>query len=216
MTWKSFRVVLVSSVLLALIARSAFGGEDAETIISRLQKKYDSLRDMAVTFTQHVQFAVTKAEQSFSGKLLMKKGNKYRIEMEQRTIVTDGKSVWSYNTTTNQVLIDRYKDDPKSFSPDKVLLNIPGNYTSTLLGRDRLDNREVSVVKLVPKVAKSQVKWMKVWVDTDDWVMKKVQVLDASENLTTYLVTDSQVNPGLAENQFQFQPPAGVDVIDLR
>ena len=102
----SAKVLVLSTVL---FLHYAHAGEDVKDIISKVQKKYDSIRDVSVVFVQDVQFGVTKAEQSFSGKLLMKKGNKYRIEMEQQTIVTDGKSVWSLNKVNNQLLIDNFK-----------------------------------------------------------------------------------------------------------
>ncbi|MBI1805443.1 MAG: outer membrane lipoprotein chaperone LolA [Ignavibacteria bacterium] len=213
---KNLLPVLVLLSACALGASNAFAGDDAGDIISKLQRKYDSIRDVSITFRQDVQFGVTKAEQSFSGKLLMKKGNRYRIEMDQQTIVTDGKSVWSFNKPNNQVLIDNFKENPASFSPDKVLVNVPNNYSSTVIGKERLGSQEATVLKLIPKNPTSSLKWMKVWVDTDELLMKKIQMLETSDNLMTYVVTDIKLNPGLADSQFQFEPPTGVEVIDLR
>ena len=191
-------------------------GDDAERTISKLQHKYDSIRDFSVVFRQDVQFGVTKAEQSFTGKLFMKKGNRYRIEMDQQTIVTDGKSVWSYNKPNNQVLIDKFKEDPNSFSPDKVLVNVPNNYSSMVIGTETIDGQELTVLKLNPKNQKSHVKWMKVWVNPEKLLMKKIQVLETSDNLMTYLISEIKLNPGLADSQFQFELPPDVEVIDLR
>ena len=206
-------LVILCSIFSTVIA---LAGDTAEDILSKMQKKYDTIKDAKVTFTQHVQFGVTKSEETFSGKLLMKKGNKYRIEMEQQTLVTDGKSVWSYAKVNNQVLIDRYKEDPKSFSPDKILVNAPANYASTLLGKEKFGEREAAILKLVPRNTKSNIQWMKVWVDDDDALMRKIQVRDVSDNLTTYTISDIFLNTGVSESQFTFDAPAGVEVIDLR
>jgi len=195
---------------------NAISGDDAGTIIKKLQKKYDGIRDASVTFSQHVQFGVTKSEQTFSGKFSMKKGNKYRIEMDQQTIITDGKSVWSFNKINNQVLIDKFKEDPKSFSPDKVLVNVPGNYNSVLLGKEKSGEQEVSILKLTPKNEKLNLKWMKIWVDNDDWLMKKIQILDISDNLMTYTLNEIKINSDIADSAFQFVVPDSINVIDLR
>jgi outer membrane lipoprotein carrier protein len=214
---KSFRIWMSVLLLLGFVlAAVRAGDDDAEEILSNLRDKYDSIHDASVSFTQHVEFGVTKVEQTFTGKLLMKKGNKYRIEMEQQTIVTDGKSVWSFNKPNNQVLIDKFTDDPNSITPDKLLVNVPDKYSTTLLGSEKLDDRPLAILKLVPKTKGSTVQWMKVWVDTDDWLMKKVQVLDLSDNLTTFIITDIRINPSIPDSQFRFTPPEGVDVIDLR
>src|ERR1700741_252727 len=151
MWWMKFLCV---TVLLWQSHSVAFAGDDADAVISKLQKKYDTVNDASIAFTQSVQFAVTKNEQSFSGTLLMKKGNKYRIEMEEQTIVTDGVCVWSFNKINNQVFSNKYQEDPKSFSPDKVLTNLPEKYSSTWLGKEKLGGQDLTIVKLVPKQTK--------------------------------------------------------------
>lgn len=117
-----------------LIAHPVSAGDDPDAVIAKLQKKYDSIRDASVEFTETVRFGVTQSEQSFSGKFSMKRGNMYRIDLGHENIVTDGLTVWSYSKINNQVLIDKYKEDPKSFSPDKVLVNVPANYRASALG----------------------------------------------------------------------------------
>ena len=206
-------VVLTLGIL--LISATGFTGDDPEFLLKQLENKYDGIHDASVTFTRHVVFGVTKAEQSFSGKLLMKKGNKYRIELEDQTIVTDGKSVWSFMKINNQVFIDKYKEDPQSFSPDKVLVNVPQHYTAAILGKEKNQGHETSILKLMPIDPKANIQWMKVWVD-DDRLMKKIQVLDISDNLTTYFIETIKINTGLNDSQFQFTPPNDVEVIDLR
>ncbi|MDI6765602.1 MAG: outer membrane lipoprotein chaperone LolA [Bacteroidota bacterium] len=212
---KIFIISAILTVFLVILV-DAYAGDDAGTVIKKLEKKYDSIRDASITFTQSIEFGVTKAKQTFDGKLMMKKGNRYRIELEQETIVTDGKSVWLFNKLNNQTLIDKYKEDPASFTPDKVLVNVPMNYNAVLLGKEKIDDKDMSILKFTPKNEKIKIKWMKVWIDKEQWLMKKIQLLDAGNNLITYLVKELKINTGIPDSQFQFVAPAGVDVIDLR
>jgi len=112
-------------------------------------------------------------------------------------------------------VIDAYKEDPRSFSPDKVLVNVPERYTATTIGKEKIQGNETTVLKLLPNDPKSNMQWMKVWVD-DDRMMKKIQVLDISDNTTTYVVESIKTNAGLSDAEFTFTPPQGVEVIDLR
>jgi outer membrane lipoprotein-sorting protein len=73
------------------------------------------VKDAKISFTQEIKFGTTGTEQSFAGRFYMKKGNKYRIEMEDQTIVTDGESVWRYTSINNQLIIDKYREDPRGF-----------------------------------------------------------------------------------------------------
>jgi chaperone LolA len=193
----------------------AFPGDDAESLLKQIEKKYDGIKDASVTFTRQIVFGVTKAEHSFSGKLLMKKGNKYRIELEDETIVTDGKSVWRFTKSYNQVFIDKYKEGPQSFSPDKILVDVPRHYSVSLLGEEKVQGQETSILKLIPVDPRSSVQWMKVWVDSDR-LMKKIQVFDLSDNLATYLIDTIKINTGLDDSPFTFPVPDGVEIIDVR
>lgn len=205
-------VPVVLTVATAVFVRS----QDVDEVLSRLQKKYTSVRDLYATFTQTVRFGVTGATQSFEGKMWMKKGNKYRIEMENRTIVTDAVSVWTYSDLNRQVFIDVFRDDPKAITPDRVLTDVPKNYLATLLDKETVDGIETIVLKLTPKDTKSLVKSMKVWIDPAHWLMVKVEVLDVGDNLTAYRVSEIKLNSGLSDRLFRFDIPPDVDVIDLR
>jgi outer membrane lipoprotein carrier protein len=159
---------------------------------------------------------VTGAEQASDGKLVMKKGNRFRIEMEQQTIVTDGATVWSYTPSTNQVLIDRFRADARSMTPEKLLIDLPKNSTATEIGKEKSGGRELTILKLVPTASSAPYSWMKLWVDTDESTASKIQVSDRAGNLTTYTVTELRINRGVPESSFRFSIPAGADSVDLR
>lgn len=190
--------------------------DNTERIVSKLQKKYNTIHDATITFSQHVKFGVTNQEQTFNGLFIMKRTNKFRIELEDRTIVTDGKSTWSYSVSTNQVLIDKYKEDPNGFSPDKIFVNLPKQYITTSLGNEKIDGKETSIIKMIPRDDSQMIKWMKIWVDTDDWLAKKIEILDLSDNVSTYIIKKFQINTGIDDKEFEFKIPTDAEVIDLR
>jgi len=198
------------------ICLPAAAGDDAADIIKRMEKKYRTIDDITVEFRQTIHYGVTGTEQSFRGTMYMKKGNKYRIELEDQTIVTDGSSVWSYSKSNNQVIVDRYKETPESFSPDRIMVDVPAQYASIILGRERLGAAETTILKLTPKDKKANLQWMKVWVDDDEYLMRKIQALDVSDNLSTYFLDSLSLNRSLNESIFTFDAPRGAELIDLR
>ncbi len=208
--WKS--IITASLVFLAL----AFADEKGDRIIEKLQKKYHAVKDATVSFTQEVKFGATGAEQSFSGTLYMKNGNRYRIEMEDQTIVTDGESVWRYTGMNKQLLIDKYREDPRGFSAENILVNIPERFTSVVLGKEKISDLETLILKLTPKEERSAAKWMKLWIDEGEVIVKKIQILDLSDNLMIYSIDTISFNTGLSAKMFHFETPDGANVIDLR
>jgi outer membrane lipoprotein carrier protein len=208
----------ISKLIFLLFISSAFiyGADESEKILSKLQNKYESVKDISANFTQDVTYGISKMQQKIEGSIRIKKGNKYRIELEKQTIVTDGKTVWSYSHINNQVIIDKFKDDPKSLSPDHVLINVPKNYNSIFIGNETLLDKKTSIVKLTPKDDKSLVKFMKVWVDLDEYLMRKIEIVDVSDNVNIYLIKSIKLNTGIPDDTFKFEIPKGVEKVDLR
>jgi len=216
-TLPAMRPALLACCVFFVIAFvPASAGDDAADIIKKMEKKYRTVDDITVSFRQTVHYGVTGTEQSFSGVMYTKKGNKYRIELEDQTVVTDGSSVWSYSKINNQVIVDRYKEGPDSFSPDRIMVDVPARYSSLVLGQERVGSRETTIMKLTPKDAKANLQWMKVWVDDDEYLMRKIQALDVSDNLSTYLLDSITVNQSLGESRFRFDVPPDAELIDLR
>lgn len=202
--------------LSALFLHLSLNAQDASKILKKVEKKYESINDLTASFTQNVIFGVSRMEQNFEGTLKMKKGNKYRIELEQQTIVTDGKTVWSYYHLNKQVMINNYKEDPKSFSPDRVLVNVPKNYNTILLGEEILFGKKNAIIKLTPKDEKSLTKTMKVWIDLNTYLMRQIEITDVSDNFNKYVVNTIKINTNLSDSEFKFDTPKNVETIDFR
>ncbi|RCK71922.1 MAG: hypothetical protein IGBAC_0722 [Ignavibacteriae bacterium] len=208
---KYFKILLI-----LFLSQSVLHSQNADDILKKAEKKYNVIKDAIIEFTQINVFGVSKIENKFDGKLWMKKNNKYKIVLENQTIVTNGKIVWSYYPLNNQVIIDDYKDEPESFSPDKIMVNVPLNYNAILIGTEKLFNKNTFVIKLTPRNERSLIKSMKVWLNKEEYFMEKVEIVDVSDNITTYISKSITINAGLKDEIFQFSIPQGVEVLDLR
>jgi outer membrane lipoprotein carrier protein len=211
------RIVALCGLLLAAVLTSAQEKEiTAKDVAEFVQQRYQAMDDVVAKFTQHVTFNFSKIEQTFAGTLTMKKPNKYRVESEHQTIVTNGTVVWSYSPFNKQVLVDRYKENQNTLSPEKFLLSLPAQYYTTLLGKGKIASMETVVLKLVPKDDQSFIKSVKMWVQEKTWLVRKVLVLDVNDTETEYTINDLRINTHVNESFFSFTPPAGTEVVDLR
>jgi outer membrane lipoprotein carrier protein len=214
----------MKAFIIAAVIAFAFGSAWAQDatpseVLERVQKKYSSVDDAQAKFTQKVSFKYAKIEQSFSGTVKMKKGNKYRIESQQQTLVTDGKTVWLYTPASKQVLIDSYRSDPRTFSPDRFLLGLPKNFQATLLNENAASVGADYVLKLAPKSNTESTKLfksLKVWVAEKDWSVRKIEYVDMNDTRTVYTLSALQFDDGVPEDAFRFTPPPQTNVVDLR
>ena len=159
------------------------------------------------SFAQDAQEIIKKTQETYRGV------DNAKATFSQSTKYSSGKS-WSYSPKKNQVVIDNYKDDRYSFSPNKFLFDYPEEFYSDLEGEANLKGFDCFVLKLTPR-KKGSVKSAKIWIDKSDYVIRKITISESS-GTTTYTLNKITFNPGVSSSTFTFDPPAGVDVIDLR
>ncbi len=205
-------IIVMWGILLAGVGTLAA----QETIVQNVQNTYKDIDNAVITYEQISEFPVTRREQTFEGIVYMKRPNYYRIESEQQTVVTDGTTIWSYNPFTDQVIIDLYQEDEQMFTPDRFLLNIPDEFYVSVGDRETVEGQSLIMLRLVPKDEHQFVRSMRLWVDDNRWIVRKAEVIDLNDNKNTYLVRDIQLNEGVEEELFSYQPPENVEIIDLR
>ena len=189
----------------------------ATQVLEKVEEMYATVNDATAEFTQTVSFKYAKIEQSFSGTVSMKKKNKYRVESQQQTLVTDGAIVWVYSPVNNQVLIDLYRESPNTFSPEKFLVGLPKNFRATLVDDNTPEGHAATVLKLLPKSDVSKfVKSLKVWINDNDWSVRRVEYVDMNETRTVYSLKSITFNSGISDERFVFKVPEKAEVVDLR
>jgi outer membrane lipoprotein carrier protein len=207
------KIVKYLPVLFLIIVVNVTYAQDAQEIIKNVQSKYNSIKDAQATFSQSVRYS-SGSNQSSSGTIYIQKGDKYRIESKNEVIVTDGVTSWSYSKKKRQVVIDNYKNDGNTFSPNKFLFNYPENFYSDFDGTETVSGSECYLLKLSPR-HKGSVKSAKIWVDKEESLIRKITI-NSSESSTTYILKKITLDAGLSSSKFTFSPPEGVEVIDLR
>ncbi len=197
----------------ATILSAAVYSQDAQEIIKKVQNNYKDLYDAKAEFSMTEKFSGGKSTSS-SGTIMIQKENKYKIKTKSYTIVTDGVTSWSYSPSKKQVVIDNYKDDGSTFSPNKFLFNYPENFYSDYIGDEKVNKKDCYILKLTPR-NKGNIKSAKIWVDQSEYFIRKITIT-TSESTKTYTLKSITLNPGLSSSEFKFSPPEGVEIIDLR
>ena len=214
-------VVLIVLTLMHAPVTRLYSGQKAKLsaaeVLEKVQEAYSNVEDASAGFTQTVSLKYAKIEQTYTGTVMMKKGNKYRIESQEQTLVTDGATVWAYSPVNKQVLIDLYKENPNTFSPEQFLVGLPKNFRATLVDDNGADVHAAYTLKLSPKSGASKfVKSLKVWIDDTDWSIRGVEYIDMNETRTFYSLKDVRFNTGIPDERFTFAVPDHVEVVDLR
>lgn len=136
----------------------------------------------------------------------------WRVEQpyEQR-IVSDGRQVFQYDPDLAQVTV-RQVDQAIGTSPAAILFG-SGNLeqafdVSALPARDGLE-------WLRAKPRSGDAGFSQVDIGMKDDLPVRIELLDAFGQTTRVELSGIQSNPQLPASSFQFQPPAGVDVVKM-
>ena len=187
-----------------------------DTIVTKLQANYQTMRDYQADFTQETKIKAYPRPQKSSGKVYYKKPDKMRWDYskpEKKEIVTDGETLWMHTPSLNQVM----KVDFEATSQSKVasaflsgMGNLKRDFDMTL-DKTAEPGKDYRVV-LVPKSGAESVKTLILTVDRKSFNIKKTELTDIYDNLTVVILTDFRVNVGFKDARFNFTPPEGVEI----
>ncbi len=191
--------------------------ENADKIIARVRSTYEKLEALSADFQKDYTWALAGETQTMTGKLYLKKGDRYRIETEVQTIVTDGKTVWTYSADKQQVFIDNMTKSQENPLPRDLLIKYTNDFKAEYVRSEKFGPSDCYVVRLRPRQEDdSFAKSVTVWVDQKNWIAVKIEQVDLNENLTVYKLQNFAINPALADQLFAFKIPDNVEVVDWR
>jgi outer membrane lipoprotein carrier protein len=156
------------------------------------------------------------------GTVYLKKGGKLRWEYTEPTpqeIVSDGKKLWVYTPSLNQVNVG---DAPEALAgPAGSFLaglgRLRAEFSVRFLNPTEPKDAEGDwVLDLVPKQPLPTLARLILSVDAKTWAVRKAVVYDQFENTVTMRLTKVAVNAGLPDRLFTFVAPRGVATVPLR
>ncbi len=211
--------IFLLSLTLFFILSSEVGAKDRDLddIVSRVQKNYGTMKDYRASFSQESKIKAYPRPQLSSGETYFKKPGKMRWDYkkpEKQEIVTDGKTVWMYTPSLNQVM----KADFEATNQSKVaqaFLSGMGNIKKDFhisLGEDDKKGEGFKIV-LVPKDENDSIKSLELTIDDRTYYVKKSVMTDVYDNVTTVSFSDFKVNVGVSDKVFIFKIPEGVDIV---
>lgn len=213
------RIFIIISLMAGLAVSSSglIAGEDAPSIIKKVQKKFKSLDNLQVKFDYTFKWKLTGKSQSLQGVMYFKKENNVRYELGQQLNITNGETVWQYSEANNQVIIDKLKPKSKSlFMPKYFLYDYLDQFIAEIISHETIRGREFFVLKMLPKDKDDFVQNMKVWIPSDTWIAERFEYTDLEGNSISYVFTQILADRAMDMKLFDFKTETGMDVIDLR
>jgi outer membrane lipoprotein-sorting protein len=187
-----------------------------------MQRRFDALTDLSARFERTFQWKLAGKRQTFRGKLVLKKPDRFRFEADGQVVSTDGQSVWSYTPANRQAVINRYTSPEKDRTPEGLLFHLlfRGAYAQDYAARDSgavsVDGKPCRLIDLTSRREGAAVTAVRLWVETRTSFPLRVEYTDFNGDVTTYRLWGFRPGRKVPDEAFRFVPPAGVEVVDLR
>ena len=209
-------VLLVPVLTLWLEAPSLQAQENAGRILEKVRATYDGLNALSADFEKEYTWFLAGEKQALAGKLYLKKGDRYRIETDFQTIVTDGKVVWTYSAEKAQVFIDRMEKSEENPLPRELLMKYTNEFKAEYVRSEKLNEFDCHVLRLLPREEDAFLRQVVAWIDKKTSLAVQIEQTDLNDNLTVYRLKNITLNPNLADQLFTFTIPENTETIDLR
>src|SRR6266850_4830453 len=205
--------------MLALILALSLADVDAAQLAQSLQKKYEGVKDFSANFIHTYEGGVLRKKITERGHLLIKKPGKMRWEYttpEQKFFVSDGMKLYSYIPKDKQVIVATVPPQDQATTPTLFLAgkgNLTRDFTATITDLPEGMAAGSQALKLVPKTRQRDYDWLVLVIDPASLDIRGLVTVDAQGGKSSFSFNNLKQNVGLADKEFTFKIPRGVDVV---
>jgi outer membrane lipoprotein-sorting protein len=135
---------------------------------------------------------------------------------EQKQFVSDGVKMYSYIPQDKQVTVVSVPPEDQATTPALFLAgkgSLTRDFTASLVDAPAGMPAGTRGVKLVPKARQPDYDWLMLVVDPGTLAIRGLQTVDAQGGTSTFFFTNLKENVGIADKEFAFKIPRGVDVV---
>lgn len=216
-----FVFLIINFCLVNILSVSAQSDAEALKLLKKSQAKFNSLKDVSVAFQKSLENggdgkAPTKKAAGFSDTMKLKK-DKYRIELGEQMIICNGKTLWHYLKTENEVTVSNY-DPHEGFSPDKVFKISMNDMRARYDGAENLNGTPTEKVSMFPNSKATEYFRIEVWFEAQKHFPRRMKIFNRNGSIVSYELTDFKADVNIGDEQFTFNASAypGVELIDNR
>jgi outer membrane lipoprotein carrier protein len=196
------------------------GDSSAQDLAQALQRKYDRLKDFSADFVHSYRGGVLRKEIAERGQLLVKRPGKMRWHYttpEEKLFVSDGVKMYSYLPQDKQVIVSAIPPDDQLATPTMFLAgkgNLVRDFSATIVDPPPGVPAGTQALKLVPRSPQREYDWLMLEVAPQTLELRGLVTTDGQGGQSSFSFTNLKENTGLADKEFTFKMPRGVDVVN--
>lgn len=191
---------------------------EAKKLLDAVSAKFKTYTSPQATFTYKVENAQGKALSTKKGTVSMK-GNKFHVSMDGMEIFSDGRTIWNYDKSANEVTVNNVNEGGSGMTPQKIFTNFyDKDFFYKLNGTKKEAGKTLTEIELTPTDKTRPYHKVYVLVDKATNSIYSAKFLEKSGGRYSYTVNSLKGASSVADTEFAFNKTKypGVEVVDLR
>jgi outer membrane lipoprotein carrier protein len=188
-----------------------------EELASRIQQRYETVRDFEATFIHTYQGGLLRTKTTEQGSVEIKRPGKMRwryTKPERKEFVSNGKQIYSYLPRDKQVIVSPVPAADQT-TPALFLSGRGHLVRDFVVSFTELPESAPGTIalKLVPRKSDPEVEWLLLGVDANTLQIRNLVAMDRQGGRSAFVFENLKENRNLSDKIFEFEVPRGVDVI---
>lgn len=191
---------------------------DPVAFAAKIQQRYNGIKDLQGDFVQTYEGGVLRTRTSEQGVVAIKRPGRMRFtytKPEKKEFVSDGNRLYSYLVADKQVIVSPAPGPDQGDIPAMFLAgqsDLARDYTPAFTALPGAAPGLVTL-KLVPKKHSDQYESIGIGVDPKTLQIRFLTAVDTQGGRSSFSFSNLKENRGLADKDFEFHIPRGVDVV---
>jgi len=190
----------------------------AHAILNDVRRNLKSFRSLKIDFTLLTDNRNDRAASSIEKGTILIRGDRYNLNFMDLNMISDGKSVWSFNKETNEVHISTANPkDMEMLNPLAMIENYDKNFRAKLIREEVENSAPVAIIDLQPFENRSFHK-VRIITNKAKKTIVRSEVHEKSGITMTFRIDQMQTNVSAPDSEFRFDASKhpGIEIVDMR
>ena len=191
---------------------------DPVALAAKVQQRYNGIKDIQGDFVQTYEGGVLRTRTSERGTIAIKRPGRMRFlytKPEKKEFVSDGTRLYTHLVADKQVIVSPAPGPDQGDIPAMFLAgqsDLARDYTPTFTALPGAAAGLVTI-KLVPKKKSAEYESIGIGMEPKTLQIQFLTAVDTQGGRSSFAFTNLKENRGLADKDFEFRIPRGVDVV---
>jgi outer membrane lipoprotein carrier protein len=204
--------------LLSIIPCFSQGSDpDAKVILDKASAKIKSYKSLTAVLTIQIQDAQGVSQAVKKANFSMK-GIRYVMKINGQEIYCDGKMIWTYDKSANEVTITKVDPNANTLSPQRLFTNMyDKDFLYKVNGEQKTGAITVVEIEMTPIDKSQSFHKIYLYIDKKTQLPSSGKMLDKSGNRYLYTINSLNGNVNLSDSFFVFDKSKypGVEEVNL-